>query len=95
MPLKLNHETLKVTTDEVVLEFVGEPYVVHTFRGFAPVVDVETAEKEKKSLFIAPSSLASGLLPLVEKNGAFKGIKVRLKKDSADRFAKYVVTPVQ
>jgi hypothetical protein len=93
MPLKMNHETLKVTIEEISVEFLDEPYVVHTFRGFAPVVDVQVG-KEKKSLFIAPSSLATGLMPLVERKGSFKGIKIKLKKDSTDRFAKYVVTPV-
>ncbi|RME85778.1 MAG: hypothetical protein D6785_03995 [Planctomycetota bacterium] len=95
MALKIHHETLKVTTEPVVITFKSEPYVVHTFRGFAPVVDVQLENGEVKSLYISSSSLASGLMPLVEARGSFEGLKVRLKKDSDDRFAKYVVEEIK
>ena len=91
---KPNFESLRVTTDPIEVEFVSEPYVVYTIRGFAPVVDIQVKGGEKHTLFISPSSLANGLIPLLEKKGKFTGIRVLLKKDSADRFAKYVVQPV-
>ena len=91
---KPNFEALKVTTEPVEVEFVSEPYVVYTIRGFAPVVDIQVKGGEKYTLFISPSSLANGLMPFLEKQGKFSGIRVVLKKDSTDRFAKYVVQPV-
>ena len=34
-------EFIRFGIDDVVVEIVSEPFVVNTFRGFAPVVDVK------------------------------------------------------
>ncbi|RME05301.1 MAG: hypothetical protein D6805_00130 [Planctomycetota bacterium] len=95
MPQQEYIEPVKITTEEVHLTIVGEPYVRYTHRGYAPVVNVKVNEKEKKVLFISSASLAAGLQPLVEKqNGKFDGIQIKVRKESNDRFAKYLVTPV-
>ncbi len=88
-------KSLKVTEDPVVLEILTEPYVVKTRRGYAPVVDVRTDAGEEKTLFISPVSLTEGIEVLRQRNGdEFSGIKMRVFKESEDKFAKYVVEGV-
>jgi hypothetical protein len=58
-------------------------------------VTVDLADGEKKMLYISSYSISAALEPLVEENdGKFAGIKLRISKESDDRFAKYVVEPV-
>ena len=84
-------ENLKVTTDWVDVEVVSEPYVIMTMRGYAPVVDVKTGGAAKR-MFIGPKTLGNALEPAVKKqNGKFTGLKFRVKKESADQMAPYVV----
>ena len=90
-------EALRVSVDPVVVTIVSEPFVVFTRRGYAPVVNVEAAgSPEKKILYISSSSLAAALDPMVEQNGGkFLGLKFSVKKESTDKFAKYIVESVQ
>lgn len=82
---------LKVGTKPVEVEVVSEPYVVMSFRGYAPVVDVSGPEG-KQALFISSKSISQGLDPLVQANGGkFLGLKLRLRKETEDRMAPYVV----
>ena len=39
-------EFIRFGVEEVGLEIVSEPFVVNTFRGFAPVVDVKVEEAQ-------------------------------------------------
>jgi hypothetical protein len=82
---------LKVGVEWIPVEIVSEPYVVMTIRGFAPVVDVKTAQGEF-ILYVSSKSMSDGLVPLLEKtDGKFNGLKLRLKKESDDKMAKYIV----
>lgn len=82
---------LKVGIEWIAVEVVSEPYVVMSFRGYAPVVDV-TGPAGKQVLFISSKSISEGLDPLVQANGGkFLGLKLRLRKGSEDRMAPYVV----
>ena len=82
---------LKVGVDWIPVEIVSEPYVVMTIRGFAPVVDVKTAQGEF-ILYVSSKSMSDGLVPFLEKtDGKFNGLKLRLKKESEDKMAKYIV----
>ncbi len=82
---------LKVGVDSVDADVVSEPYVVMTFRGYSPVVDVQSAGGSFV-LHISAKSLSMALEPLVKANeGKFAGLKLRLKKESADKMAPYVV----
>jgi len=84
-------ETLKVTPEWVEVEIVSEPYVLMTFRGYEPVVEVKVGG-ESKRLFIGPKSLGQAIDPAVKKQGGrFTGLRFRAKKESADRMAPYVV----
>ena len=87
------HPNLKVKTEWVEVEILSEPHVVMSIRGYAPVVDVKASgEADKLILFISSKSISLGLDPFVQANGGkFAGIKVRLRKETDDRMAPYVV----
>lgn len=85
------YPNLKVGTDWVVVEVLSEPCVVMSIRGYAPVVDVQSPEG-KQILFISSKSISLGLDPLVQANGGkFQGLRLRLRKETPDRMAPYVV----
>ncbi len=55
------------------------------------MVDVQGPEG-RRILFISSKSISLGLEPLVQANGGrFQGLRVRLRKESDDRMAPYVV----
>lgn len=82
---------LKVGVDWIPVEITSEPFVVMTVRGYAPVVDVKTAQGEF-ILYISSKSISDGLESLVrQSNGAFKGLKIKVKKESEDKMARYIV----
>jgi len=89
-------EFMRFGVEEVALEIVSEPFVVNTFRGFAPVVNVKVEGEGTKSMYISAKSLADSLTPMVEENGGkFTGLKLKIKKESADNRAPYVVEEVK
>jgi hypothetical protein len=82
---------LKVGTDWVAVEVLSEPYVIMSIRGYAPVVDIQ-APSGSFVLYLSSKSISEGLEPLRQENGGkFKGLKLRLRKESEDRMAAYVV----
>ena len=91
-------EFVRFGVEDVVVEIVSEPFVVNTFRGFAPALDVkvEGGEEETKSMYISAKSLADSLTPMVDENGGkFTGLKLKIKKESTDNRAPYVVEEVK
>lgn len=85
--------TLKVGTGWLEIEIVSEPDVRLTFSGYAPILQVRVCQSGiEKALFISAKSLSTALENLrVANNGSFVGIRVRLKKESEDRMAPYLV----
>jgi hypothetical protein len=82
---------LKVGVNWVSADVVSEPFVVMSIRGYAPVVDVRTPEGDF-ILYISSKSISEGLDPLVQANGGkFAGLKLRLRKETEDRMAPYIV----
>lgn len=71
----------------------GEPSVVVTFRGYAPVLPVENMRSRTRHyIFMSAKSFMEGIEPLRAKNhGHFSGLEFRIKKESDDRFAKYLI----
>lgn len=89
------HDAIKVTVDKVVLDVTSDPYVVYTFRGFAPVVNIRTDGGEDRTLYLSSKSLSEQLHNLLLKNNEeWIGMKVRVWKDSEDRFARYMVEEI-
>ena len=87
-----DYEAIKITTEEVTLEIISEPYARFTHRGYAPVVNVKVDDGETKALYISSSTLAKAINPMVEnQDGKFLGLKFSVKKESDDKFAKYEV----
>ena len=91
MPDQERKPNLKVGTEWVAVEILSEPYVVMTIRGFAPVVDVKTPQGDF-ILYISSKSMSDGLVPMLEaSSNVFKGLKFKVKKESEDKMARYVV----
>ena len=90
-------EFVRFGVEDVVVEIVSEPFVVNTFRGYAPVVNVKVeGEEGTKSMYISAKSLADSLTPMVDENGGkFTGLKLKIKKESADNRAPYIVEEVK
>ena len=84
-------DAIKVTVDPIDLEIVSEPYAHFTFRGYAPVIDVSVAGTTHM-LYISSKSISVALEPLVKENGdKFTGLKLRVKKESEEKMAPYMV----
>ena len=82
---------LKVGVNPVVVEVVSESYALMSFRGYAPVVDVMGPDG-KQVLFISSKSISEGIEPLRQANGGkFTGLKLKLRKETEDRMAPYIV----
>lgn len=99
MPGEKNKEEklrVEVGTDPIIFEIVSEPYVVFTFKGYIPAVDIQIREENApRVMFIGASSLSRGIEERRVKNdGKFKGICLRIRKESEDRYAKYIVESV-
>ena len=78
------------------VELIGEPEIVYTRRGFAPVVEIRDEKtREKFVMFLSSKSLAEGVQKLLEANkNLFSGIRIHVKKESDDRYAQYVITDI-
>jgi len=91
MPDAERKPTLKVGVESIPVEITSEPYVVMTVRGYAPVVDVKGPQGDF-ILYISSKSMSDGLDPMVKAaGGAFKGLKLKVKKESEDKMARYIV----
>ena len=84
-------EVLKVSTGWIELEIISEVNVIYTFGGYKPVVIVKKLiNNTEYNLYITAMSLAKELEPLRENNnGLFKGIKIRIRKESDDKRSTY------
>ena len=85
--------TLKIGTAWTEIEIIGEPDVRMTFRGYAPVLPVKvTKNRLGYVLFISAKSLSDYMEALrIKNNNSFIGLKIRIKKETDDKFSKYVV----
>ncbi len=85
--------SLKVSTGWIELEIVSEPDVVLTFKGYAPILRVRKVRTSVEyQLYISAKSLAEPLEGLRKSNlGIFKGIRLRIRKESMEQMAKYVI----
>jgi len=88
--------TFRCTTEFANLKIISEPYVVLTNRGYAPVVDVENMQDNTKyQFYIQALSIAKKIDELRRENSEnFSGIAIKVKKESNDKFAPYVIEKV-
>jgi hypothetical protein len=85
--------SLKVSTGWIELIVTGEPFVVPTWKGYAPVLPVKTKINGLDYiLYISAKSFADGIEPLRQKNGGrFQGLSISVRKASADKFSLYEI----
>ena len=86
-------EYLIISTEAIVVKIVSEPKVVMTYRGYAPVVEVQVeGEAHNRLMYINSKSVSTTLETLrVENGGKFSNITIRIRKESNDKFAKYII----
>ena len=84
---------LKVGTEPILVRITTEPYVILTFKGYAPVVDVIDCKSSKEYVFFISSKSASEQLEQMRKNNGdrFTGIEVWIRKESDDKMARYIL----
>jgi len=86
--------TLRVSTGWVGVTATGEPTIVVTYKGYAPVLPVRVDSTGLDYiLYISSKSLTEALEPLRRKNkNVFTGLRFGIRKQSEDRFAPYELT---
>ena len=87
---------LKIGTGWVEIEILSEVDAKLTFKGYTPILRVVvTKTRLPYTLYIAPKSLAQPLEDLRRNHGGrFLGLRLRLRKQSSDQYAKYEVQNV-
>jgi hypothetical protein len=83
--------TLKISTDWIQLIVIGEPDVMITFKGYAPVLPVKLIKNGLDYyMYISAKSLSEKLEPLRQNNnGLFNNLKLSIRKTSEDKFSTY------
>lgn len=84
---------LHVGTGWITLEVIDEVNVLPTFKGYAPVLPVRVEPSGLPYiLYISAKSICETLEQLRSNNGGyFTGLRLALRKESDEQFAKYVV----
>ena len=88
-------QQLRVGEGWISLKIYGEPYVIATRYGYTPVLHVENRySKTEHFLYMSAKTFMEGLEPLRAANdGNFDGLQFRIRKDSSDKFARFVIEP--
>ena len=84
---------INIGTAWTAVQVVSEPFLVATFRVYAPMCEVEVASTGLRyGLLIGSKSITSALEPLrLENGGRFTGLHVSLRRASTERMAPYEV----
>src|SRR5436190_10002071 len=84
---------IRVGTGWIELTTLGEPRVVATARGYAPVLEVVVNKGGLRyKLYISAKSIAEALEPLRRKNsGRFAGLRFAIRKASTEQMAPYEI----
>lgn len=88
-----NLKSLKLGTGWTQLTVLGEPDVVLTFRGYAPVLPIRQNQNDLEYfLYISAKSLGEPLEELRKANdGRFTGLEIEIRKISTEKFATYEI----
>ena len=75
------------------IEIISEPYVILNSFGYKPAVEVKVENKNiNQFMYINPKTLAEPLDKLrIQNNNNFIGIKLKIRKASEERTAKYEI----
>lgn len=88
-------ERLKIDTRWSQGTVRGEPFVMPTIRGYVASLLVENATGNLEHLIISPKSLTVFFEGIRNQRGNLDGLKIRVRKVSADRTAAYEVEELQ
>lgn len=88
---------LKVSTGWIDILITGEPNVVPTFRGYAPVIPVQVKRTELNYiLYISAKSIMESLEPLRKDNGGlFSNLEISVRKRGDDQMSPYEIRKIQ
>ena len=88
---------LKVGEGPIRIRLCDEPTVRATFKGYVATIEVEDLySRTRHFMYIQAKSICEGLEPLrLANDGRFEGICIRIRKESAEKFSKYVIEPCQ
>lgn len=83
---------LRVGTEWTEVEVLTDPFVVYRRERYLPAILVEQLDSEERYLlFVAAVSIAKCLESMREERGALIGLRIRVRKNSDDKFAAYEV----
>ena len=96
MPNAADLPPLKIGTGWVEIEVISDVDVTLTFKGYAPILCVRVTKTGLDYvLYITAKSLAQPLEELRQHHGGrFLGLRLRLRKQSSEQYAKYEVQHV-
>ena len=88
-----NLQQLRIGEGWIRLKVHGEPYVIATNRRYEPVLQVENLHsKTMHYIYMSAKSFMEGFEPLrTANNGKFDGLEFRIRKESSDRFAPFLI----
>lgn len=86
-------QQLRIGEGWIRLKIHGEPYVMPTRNGYAPVLEVENRHSATRHfIYMSAKTFMEGIEPLRDVNGgAFDGLEFKIRKESGDRFAKFII----
>ena len=84
---------ISIGTGWTAIRIVSEPFLVVTFRGYAPMCEVEAASTGLRyGLLIGSKSITTAFEPLRAANGGlFANLNVSLRRSGTERTAPYEV----
>ena len=87
---------LRIDQTWVELEVQSDPFVVTTTRGYAPAILVRRKRgSHLEHVLIGAKSLALKLNELRQQCGTLKGLRITIRKESAERIAPYILHVVE
>ena len=95
--MESNIPQFRVGTSWTSVKITTDVDVVLTFRGYAPVLKVEDLTTGLDYIWYISAKSISELLEFhrVENGGRFEGIKIKICRESDDKFAKYLIEPFE
>ncbi len=91
---ELNQEVprLRVGTEWLDLTIEAGPYIVVTVRGYAAALPVRDASGASFELLAGAGSICTGIELLREENdGEYEGVRFKIRRESAERTARYEI----
>ena len=82
---------LRVGTEWLDLTLEADPYVVVTVRGYAAALAVRDASGASYELLAGAGSICEGIERLREESGAYEGLQFKIRRESAERTARYEI----